>query len=277
LRITSAKSEFKLPVIDPKEFPTVKAWNESDYVELPSRWLREAIRRTVFATDPAATRFALGGVLFEMSDSGELNLVGTDGRRLARVNCQAKRVGSPGPVNAILPSAALLLVARSLSDGQGELPVKLAVHGNDAVFAIAGTTITTRQVDGRFPNWRTVLPPERNSAKIPLTVGIAHNAIRQAAIVADSESRGLDFDFSNGNLLLTACTADLGRSHVDLPINFEGDPIRMKLDYRFMCDFFKALDPAQSFLLDVKSPTDSALLTTDDGYAYVVMPMALDK
>ena len=96
LRISSLNSEFKLPVIDPKEFPAVKAWEETDYLELPVRWLREAIRRTAFATDPNSTRFALGGVRLEMTDECSLTLIATDGRRLAKVNGSATKVGNLG-------------------------------------------------------------------------------------------------------------------------------------------------------------------------------------
>lgn len=276
LRISGLKSEFKLPVIDPKEFPSVKAWEETDYIELPTRWLREAIRRTSFATDPNTTRFALGGLRLEMTDESSLTLVATDGRRLARVVGEVKKIGSRGGFdNAIIPTPAMLLVAKTLGDG--DEPVKLAIHGNDVVFSIAGTTIVTRQVEGRYPNWRSVIPDRNNAAKFSMSVGATHNAIRQAAIVADSESRGLDFEFSKGSLLLSANTADLGRSHVELPITYDSDPVHMKMDYRFFCDFLKSLEPAQSFTLDVVSSTASALLTTDDGYSYVVMPMALDR
>jgi DNA polymerase-3 subunit beta len=278
LRISSLNSEFKLPVIDPKEFPAVKAWEETDYLELPVRWLREAIRRTAFATDPNSTRFALGGVRLEMTDECSLTLIATDGRRLAKVNGSATKVGNPGVhgiVAAIVPTPAMVLVSKTLGDS--DAAVKLAIHGNDVVFFVGGVTVTTRQVEGRYPNWRSVLPTRDNPSKISLNVGSAHNVIRQAAIVADSESRGLDFELTSGSLLLSASTADLGRSHVELPIAYEGQPIHMKMDYRFVCDFLKALDATDSFTLDVVSSTASALLTTDDGYSYVVMPMALDR
>jgi DNA polymerase-3 subunit beta len=280
LLVSGKSSVFRLNSIDPKEFPSSPAWgdeNEAGYVELQSRWLVEAIKRTVFATDPASTRFALGGVLFELDqETGVLKLVGTDGRRLACVAGQAKVVGQMNSVSGstIIPTAALNLIARTLARAE---TVKMSVVGNNAIFMVGKTTISTRLVDGRFPNWRQVIPVRDNSSKIAMTVGPFHGVIRQAAIVADTESRGLDFQFTPGTLLLTAQTADLGRSHVELPIGYDGERILMRMDYRFVCDFLKALDASQAFTLDVVSSTASALLTTDDGYSYVVMPMALDK
>jgi DNA polymerase-3 subunit beta len=93
---------------------------------------------------------------------------------------------------------------------------------------------------------------------------------------ADQETRGLDFEFGNGTLVLTAKTADLGQSRVELPIPYDGEVIKLKLDYRFVSDFLKVLDASTTFKLDIASSTQPALLTTADGYAYVVMPMAMD-
>ena len=277
LLISSRSSEFRLNTIDAKEFPASPGWSsEGGYIELPSRWLAEAIKRTAFATDPDSTRFALGGVLFELDhEDGELRVVGTDGRRLATVTGKATIVGQVNAYNGtIVPTSALPLIAKTLTRAE---TVKMAVEGNNAVFQVGGTTISTRLVDGRYPNWRQVIPTRENSAKIAMTAGPFHNVIRQASIVADTESRSLDFHFQPGSLLLTAQTADLGRSNVQLPIGYDGEPILMRMDYRFVCDFLKALDASQAFTLDVQSSTASALLTTDDGYRYVVMPMALDK
>jgi DNA polymerase-3 subunit beta len=122
-----------------------------------------------------------------------------------------------------------------------------------------------------------VIPQRDSSVKLNLTVGPFYNVIRQAAIVADQESRGLDFTFGGGTMLLSAKTAVLGQSRVELPIDYDGEKIEMKLDHRYLGDFMRVLDPETKFIMDIQSATASALLTTDDGYAYVVMPMALDR
>jgi len=62
-----------------------------------------------------------------------------------------------------------------------------------------------------------------------------------------------------------------------MPINYDGEPIKMKLDYRFLGDFLRVLEPEAPFTMSIVNSTSSALLSTGDGYAYVVMPMAMDK
>ena len=206
----------------------------------------------------------------------EVLAVGTDGRRLARMIGKGKSVGGHKTTGntTIIPTRSLGLMERAISDK--EEVVHIAARQNDVLLRTSRCTIYSRLVEGRYPNWRQVIPTRTESVSIDVSVGPFFNVIRQAAIVADQETRGLDFEFGDGTLLLTAKTADLGQSRVELPIDYTGEPIRLKLDYRFVSDFLKVLEPESKFKMDVVSGTQPALMTTEDGYAYVVMPMALD-
>lgn len=273
--IKGSHSEFNLPSANPDEFPTIASFEEEAYHELPARLFKVMVKRTAFATDPDSSRFALGGVLLELNGNDVLS-VGTDGRRLARMSGEGKSVGEHETSGAttIIPTRALTLMERSIDDK--EEVVQIAARSNDVLLRTSRCSIFTRLVEGRFPNWRQVLPSREDSAKIEMSVGPFYAVLRQAAIVADQETRGLDLEFGGGTLVLTAKTADLGQSRVELPIEYDGDPIKMKLDYRYLSDFLKVLDSDATFHMDVASSTQPALLTTADGYAYVVMPMALD-
>ena len=104
-----------------------------------------------------------------------------------------------------------------------------------------------------------------------------YSALRQAAIVADEESRGIDFAFGNGNLVLTGSTADVGQSRIEVPIPYEGKPITVTLDHRFVSDFLRVLDTDKMFTVEIETEESAALFFTDDGYGYVVMPLARDR
>ncbi len=84
LIIKGLHSEFNLPSGNPDEFPTIVGFEENSYFEIPARLFRELVKRTIFATDTETKRYALGGVLFEITGD-EITAVGTDGRRLARM------------------------------------------------------------------------------------------------------------------------------------------------------------------------------------------------
>ena len=116
------RSEFKLPAENPQEFPAVAEFNESAYHELSARLLRELIRRTIFATDNESSRYALGGVLLEMGTE-KITGVGTDGRRLAKMEVPARAVGGhqSGDSMTIVPTKAMQLIERALTDGDAEI------------------------------------------------------------------------------------------------------------------------------------------------------------
>ena len=188
------RSEFKLPAENPQEFPAVAEFNEKSYHELSARLLRELIRRTIFATDNESSRYALGGVLLEMA-ADKITGVGTDGRRLAKMEVPATSVGGhqSGDSMTIVPTKAMQLIERALTDGDAEIQV--AARANEVLVRSPRATIYSRLVEGRFPKWRDVFPQRTGAVKIELTVGPLYSAVRQAAIVTSEESRGVDFTF----------------------------------------------------------------------------------
>ncbi len=275
LFVRGVYAEIRIPTANPDEYPTIAEFTEESYHELPARSFREMVRRTAFATDQESARFALGGVLFEMVED-KVQAVGTDGRRMALVEGTGTSVGGHKAEGnaAIIPTKSLVLMDRSIGDDQET--VRVAVHGNEVLLKTANCTVNARLVEGRFPNWRQVIPNRKDSVQIDINVGPFLSAIRQAAVVADKETRGLDMIFGSGTLLMTASHAEQGESRVEVPIDYAGDKVAVKLDYRFIIDFLKVLEPETRIKLDIESSKSPAVLKTDDGYTYIVMPMALD-
>ena len=273
IEVRGQHSRFKLPSNAPEEFPAVPKFDEEKYHTIESRLFKEMIRRTLFATDVESTRYALGGVLLEM-DEKSIVAVGTDGRRLAKMEGPALSVGghSSGESSTIVPTKSMQLIDRALLDNDSE--IEIAARGNDILVRSPRAIISSRLVEGRFPKWRDVLPQRTGAQQISLTVGPFFSALRQAAIVASQESRGIEFLFSEGNLVMTGMTADVGESQVEMPISFEGEPIKLCLDHRFVGDFFRVLDADRTITLEIQDAESAALFTTDDGYGYVVMPLS---
>ncbi len=274
--VRGERSEFRLPAENPDEFPTVAQFSEGGYLEVPARLLRELIRRTVFATDNESSRYALGGVLLEFRD-GELTAVGTDGRRLAVMKGPANAVNGykQADTMTIVPTRAMQLIERSITDGDAE--VQIAARANDILVRTPRAVIYSRLVEGRFPKWRDVFPRREGTQKIALVVGQAYSAVRQAAIVTSEESRGVDFTFAEGKAVLSGRGAETGQSRIELPIAYDGPPITIALDPRYVSDFFRVLDAEKTFTLELKDGESAAVCLTDDGYSYVIMPLARDR
>jgi DNA polymerase-3 subunit beta len=270
------RSEFQLPSENPDEFPAVAAFEETKYHELPAVFFREIVRRTVFATDNESSRYALSGVLVELNDNG-ITAVATDGRRLAKQEGPAKSVGghNTGDKMTIIPTRAMQLIERAITDGDEN--ICLAARENDVLVKSGRAAIYTRLVEGRFPKWRDVFPRRELMAKIELTVGPFHASVRQAMIVTSEERRGVEFTFGDGKLALAAHGAEYGESHVELPIAYDGPKCDVMLDPRFVNDFLRVLDPETNITLEIRDGDTAVVCTTQDGYSYVIMPLARDR
>lgn len=270
-RIHGQRSEFQLPTENPDEFPQVPAFQEESYHQLPARFFREMIRRTVFATDAESSHYALGGVLIELVENSIIG-VGTDGRRLAMQQGPAESIGGhKTQENTVVPSKAVQLMERAIADNEEN--VQLAVRENSVVLKSRQTTIFSRLVEGRYPRWRDVFPNRAEMIKIEILVGPFLAAVRQAAIVTSDERRGVDFTFSDGKLTLAGHGAETGESHVELPIAYEGHEIPVKLDPRYLADFLRVLDPESTITLHIRNAQSAMVCDTADNYSYVIMPL----
>ena len=268
-------SEFRLSAEDPADFPPVATFEDADYFVVPAAALRLMIRRTIFATDSESTRYALGGIQMELGPE-KLTLAATDSRRLAVVTAASSIVGRPEipAVSPVIPSKAMGLIEKILGDGTGE--AHIALHQNDIVVRCGGTTIASQLVQGRFPDYRKVVPDSYNST-IDMVVAPFFSAVRQAMIVTSEESRGVDFEFGNGTLRLNSQAADIGQSKIEMPIAYDGPDMTITFDPRYVADFLKVLDAGSQFHLKLISHDDRASLVTDDNYTYVVMPLSRDR
>ncbi len=274
--VVGKNSRFELQGQNPDEFPEVADFAEENYYEVASGVLKELIRRTLFATDAESSRYALGGVLLEL-DNNTITAVGTDGRRLAKMEGKIKKVGSPkaGESATIVPSRAMQLMERILPEG--DVTVQIAARNNDLLLKEPHGIFYTRLVEGRFPKWRDVLPNRSESNRIDIPVGPMYSALRQAAIVSSEESRGIDFTFKNGSLVLSNSTAEVGQSRIEMPVTFDDEELTITLDHRYVADFLKVLQPDKTFTLDVENGEQAAYCVTDDNYGYVIMPLSKDR
>ncbi len=274
--VQGQKSEFRLPSENPDEYPIVAAFGEEKYHELPARFFCEMVRRTIFATDNESSHYALGGVLLELTPEG-ITAVATDGRRLAKQEGPATSVGGheSGETMTIIPTKAMQTLRGALADNEEN--IQLAARDNDVLVRSGRTTICSRLVEGRYPKWRDVFPRQGDSVSIETIVGPFRAAVAQAGIVTSEERRGVNFVFGDGQAVLSGHGAEHGESHVELPIAYDGAEIRITLDPRYFNDFLKVLDAEQTFTLELRDSESAAVCRTDDGYGYVIMPLAPDQ
>lgn len=258
-------SSFQLPYVDPAQFPRIKT-NLEGSITLGGEAFADALAKTVYATDDESTRYQLNGVHFETSE-GVVHLVATDGRRLANVDIPAQ--GAPDGLSANLPVKACQAFVRSFGESS---EIQLAINGADVCVSDGKHTIQSRLIEGRYPAWRTVIPPTSGEV-ITIPAGVLYKAVSTASITATADSSGLLFAFAARMLSVSSQTADIGRSQVKVDLEDSVAAVDLQMDYRFLRDFLSKLDP--SSLLELWYTTkDKPVLLLCEGAKYVVMPMS---
>lgn len=269
--LKGAQSEFELPADDPAQYPEIPSFEGDNYHQIQANLLRDMITRTAFAAAQENARYALTGVLWEL-DEEKVRLVATDGRRLAVTQGLSVMHGNhkTGVQTPVVPSKAMNLLEKNLADPEEQILV--AIRPNEALFKTSRAVIYSRLVEGRYPPYKEVFP-KKTTAKIPLTVGPFQSAVRQAAILTDEESKGVDFTFAKNKLTLKAHVADRGRAKVELPIEYDGKAIEIAFQPKFLTDMLHVLEADASVTLELADANSAALFRAGDDYSYIVMPL----
>jgi DNA polymerase-3 subunit beta len=266
------KNRYQIPIPAVEDYVDVALADLQVTHETSAKSLAELGRLTVFATDMESARYAMSGVLLEMHGQRFLG-VATDGRRLAKVEIDARAVDAsvPDVQTALVPRRGMDLLIRLLGGRDEELSIGWA--GN--MFGVDGQDFRfrTNQVEGKFPNWRDAVERIKPGAQVEMVTEVALAAVRQAAIVCDNESPGLTFHLADGTLSVSA-TTQRGEANVTLPVSYNGAAVEVILDYRYVTDFLRVLDPLSVFSLDMSGPDRAVVFRAGERYMYVLMPMA---
>lgn len=270
--LQGASSRFELSTEDPLQFPDVPGLGDEVGHKIKAGVLVQMIRRTAFACAAENSRYALHSVLLQF-DEGRARLVATDSKRLALMPGSIE-VAGPAPEGSwLLAPKSLQLLLRVLQDPEEE--VSIVLHENDALFQTPKMTVYTRLVEGRFPRYQDVMPTNPQ-VRIPLPIGPFHSVVRQSKIVTNDESRGVDFFFGDGSLLLRSRAPQMGQSEVRMPVGYDGPPLELTYDPQLLMDALKVLDQDEELTLELVDTRKASIFRTGDDYAYVVMPLIRD-
>lgn len=273
--VMTSSSTFKMPSENPADFPDIATFSNVKFHELSAGMLRQMIRRTTFAAGKDNARFAITGILWEVDD-GKARLVATDTKRLALATGIAD---VPADLDLkgqshLVPTKAMALLERTLADGDDGQLIQVCLRQNDVLFQTEKSLICSRLVEGRYPPWRDIIP-KKHSARISLVVDTFLNAVRQAAIMTDDESKRVIFRFAPGKLTLEAQGATTGESRVEMKLDdYSGPEIVINFDPAFTTEMLRVLDGSQVITLDLLDGQRPALFRVGDDYQYLVMPLA---
>jgi DNA polymerase-3 subunit beta len=266
MAIKAGRSEFSVRPLSLSDYPA-QADPDVEPVTLSSDQVREALRQVVRAASTDDARAVLTGVLIASDDDG-VKMVATDSYRLAvRELPQSSMLASGQKV--LVPGRALAELQRIVSDGD-ELTVRLGTR--EAVFEAGGTRLTTRLIEGEYPNYRNLLP---SSYPNLLTVGrdALLEALRRVKILAQ-DSTPVRLTLGGETLQLTAITQDVGNAHEEIDASYDGAEMTVAFNPEYLAAGIDAVD-GDEVTLATMDPMKPAVLrgVGHDEYLYLLMPV----
>ncbi len=265
-QISAGRSQFSLRTIPADEYPQLTDV-DGDGVQLDAAALAEALRQVVPAASSDDSRPILTGVLMAAESEG-LRLVATDSYRLSVRDLTGTSV-LEGEQSILVPSRALTELTRLLSGDDG---VVLHLGERDAQFAVGSTRVTTRLIEGDFPNYRGLIP-DSNPNKLTVSRSALLDAVRRVRLLAQ-EATPVRLAMSADGLELVAMTQDVGQAHESVDAQYDGD----ELTVAFNADYLSVgLDvaPGDEITLETVDALKPALLRSAEHpeFLYLLMPV----
>jgi DNA polymerase-3 subunit beta len=267
LRIASGRSQFSVRTHPAGDFPRLPV-PTAEVVTLPGEGLAEALRQVTRAASNEDSRPILTGVLVA-AEAGGLRLVATDSYRLAVRDLPGLGVLAEDQ-RVLVPSRALNELQRLLGAGD-EVALRLGAH--DATFVAGGVTLTTRLIEGEFPNYRQLLPsayPNR------LVVGREAflDAVRRVKLLARDATTPVRIALRDQGIELTVITTDWGTATEDVDAKYEGAEMTVAFNPAYLIDGVEAITTDEVVLDTLDALKPATLRPTDsDEYLYLLMPV----
>jgi DNA polymerase-3 subunit beta len=237
------------------------------------------IARTLFATARENSRYAINGVLLKR-DGKRLEMVATDGRRLALCRQTVTGDKDAPAISCIVPTKALGLLQKLIDDPEGQ--VQIAITDNQVLFNVTTSdgasraVLTSNLVEGTFPPYEEVIPKDQDK-KVVFDRDVLSSAVRRAALLTNEESRGVRMKFSGSDkqVVVSSRAPEKGEATIDVPVSsYEGTDIEIGFNPNFISDALKVIVDPQ-VILELKAPNRPGLVKSGTDFMYVVMPVNL--
>jgi len=270
--VRSGRSRFSLATLPSVDYPSTESLTGELRLSVGEGSLKRLIELTHFAMAHQDVRYYLNGLLLDIGD-GVLRAVATDGHRLAIAEMAAETGDTPRQV--IVPRKGISELLRLLGSGDEEVTIEL---GSNAIqVTLPEVRLTSKLIDGKFPDYRRVVPKEEDSDK---TVVVDRELLRQslsrAAILSNDKYRAIRLCLEPNVLRIVANNPEQEEAEDEVEVAYEGDGLEIGFNVSYLIDALTAL-PAEEAVVQLGDSSSSCLITPkgDGDCQYVVMPMRL--
>jgi DNA polymerase III subunit beta len=267
VEIRCGSASYRLHTYNPEDFPRLPQTEGIEFHEVDRATLLDTVARVSRSASRDESRPVLTGVLMRF-EPGKLVMAATDSYRLSVKETALE--GSLPELEAIVPARALGELARIAPEGEH---VSLGVHENQVVFGTGSAWLTTRRIDGQFPNYKQLVP-ETFEHEVGLPRDELLDVVRRVSVMAQRNSP-LRLRFADGELTVSAQTQDVGEARESLPVSFGAEALEIGFNAEFLRDGVESV-VGEQMRLKLISPLRPAVLQGEsDDFLYLIMPIRL--
>lgn len=272
VELMAGNATFHIRTLRGEDFPQLPEPDADGVVTVPAKAFVDTILRVANSASRDETRPVLTGILVSAAEQ-ELRMVATDSYRLSVKETRLEQ-SLPAGFEANIPARALQELARLVQQLDGD-ELSVGVRQNQIVFQVAGVVLSSRLIDGQFPNYRQLLP---ETYEHELTVAGAEltDVVRRISLLAQKNAP-LRLAFQPGELTVSAQTPDIGEAQESLPVPFQGEPFEIGFNPEFLRDGLEGVESGD-VVVKLISPLRPGLLQAadDPGFLYLIMPIRLN-
>ncbi|MTH65711.1 DNA polymerase III subunit beta [Paracoccus shanxieyensis] len=273
LTVQAGRSNFSLATLPREDFPVMSSSEYSANFAAPSATLRRLFDKSKFAISNEETRYYLNGVYMHVAqgeDGPALRCVATDGHRLARIDAGLPEGAADMP-GVIVPRKTVTELRKLLDDDDTEIAV--SVSETKVRFATPTITLTSKVIDGTFPDYSRVIP-SGNTRKLEVDAGDFAKAVDRVATVSSERSRAVKLALDEDRLVLSVNAPDSGAADEELPVAYADEPLEIGFNAKYLHEIAGQIDRENAVFL-FNGSGDAALIREggDTSAVYVVMPM----
>ena len=267
VEVRCGSASYRLHTYNPEDFPRLPDTQGVELHEVDRETLLETVARVSRSASRDESRPVLTGVLVHF-ERGKLVMAATDSYRLSVKETSLE--GSVPELEAIVPARALGELARIAGEGE---KIVLGVHENQVVFGTGDAWLTTRRIDGQFPNYKQLVP-DAFEHEVSLPREELLDVVRRVSVMAQRNSP-LRLRFADGELVISAQTQDVGEARESLPASFGAEALEIGFNAEFLRDGVDSVG-GETVRLKLISPLRPAVLQGEgDDFLYLIMPIRL--
>jgi DNA polymerase III subunit beta len=272
VEVLSGSARFHLRTLPVEDFPRLPAPQDATALLMPAAGFIDTVGRVARCASRDETRPHLTGVLVT-ADGEELRMVATDSYRLS---VKKTKLDWPlaGALEANVPARALQELSR-IAAANGAEEIEVVALDNQVIFTAGDVVLSSRLVEGRFPNYEQLLP-ESYEHELGIDRGELLEVVRRISLLAQKNAP-LRLAFAEGSLEVSAQTPDVGEARESLPVPFKGAPLEVGFNPEFFRDGLETAE-TDEVVLKLISPLRPGLIQSGDegGFIYLVMPIRLN-